>query len=687
MLIKSLNSKDKKLSVILTLVIFFIYLYLLNIFENFNLILTTPVTYSGDSLFSLSNILNLTNDFPFFNSERLNYPYGSNLTDGYLASDKLIQFLAFLFTKYIGLYETTYFLDLTSHILSGLSMFYICKLIGINSLYSFTGSLIFSFSNFITIRSFGHLTVTFVFIVPIIILSISNLLNDTENWKKKNSKIVHYLAFAISPALNIYYFYILLILASITATFQFFRNNNEKFLFILKLIFLSLIFFLILNFNFIHDAFENPMTVKRNIAGFELYGLKLPELLIPSYHNKIPILGEIGQYLYYGRSMLLGEHWGPYLGANGVIFFIFFLFYSFFNFAKHKKFKLAELQFQMCFVIIFSLVGGIGLMLAIFDLNPARGGNRYSIFILCISIIAFFYIINNLEKYFNNKFKIYITLCCFVLLYLDLPNPMSNSHLVNIKESVENDKQLISSLENKIKNPNLAIMPHMKYPENGPINKMLDYEPMRLFINSKSANFSYGHNRYSNNKKIHIFNEDILKTLQILKKYNYNYLLINQLGYTEEKLSKIIDILKKNKISQIIVDHKNYLVFDLSSLNKNILTKDIYFYNYGWSEKEPSWRWALSKNAGITILTNKDYINLEFELQSHKIERNYKIFFNKNLLKEGKIDRNKKTIKLRLYTKNIDINSLEIKVDGGRFTASFRDRRKITFALHNLRIN
>ena len=41
-------------------------------------------------------------------------------------------------------------------------------------------------------------------------------------------------------------------------------------------------------------------------------------------------------------------------------------------------------------------------------------------------------------------------------------------------------------IEQKKINPKIAILPHMKYPENGPLNSILrDYEPMKLFLNSK----------------------------------------------------------------------------------------------------------------------------------------------------------------------------------------------------------
>ena len=152
-----------------------------NIIFNFKFLFNTPTSYAEDGLFNLSTIMNFTDNFPLYFTDRLNYPYGSNLTDGYLISDKFLQILQFLFIKMSNLYASTFLISLFTHIIAGLTMFYVCRLIEIKRLFSFLAALTFGLSNFIFARGYNHLTVGFVFIIPLIVLCLSNLLNNSKN--------------------------------------------------------------------------------------------------------------------------------------------------------------------------------------------------------------------------------------------------------------------------------------------------------------------------------------------------------------------------------------------------------------------------------------------------------------------------------------------------------------------------
>ena len=55
-----------------------------------------------------------------------------------------------------------------------------------------------------------------------------------------------------------------------------------------------------------------------------------------------------------------------------------------------------------------------------------------------------------------------------------------------IEKMILSDKKFVQEIEASNPNGKIFMLPVMNFPEVGPIHKMGDYEPLRLFINSKS---------------------------------------------------------------------------------------------------------------------------------------------------------------------------------------------------------
>jgi len=690
MKIYSLNTKDFKLSILLFFTIIIILLHQSGLLYNFSYFFKIPLGYQGDGLFAFSMVKTYSENFPFFEYPRLNYPFGTNASNGYLVSDKFLMIFWAIYCKFFGIYPSTTLMQISSHVLSGLGMFFASRLIGINKNYSFLAGLSLGLHHFIFVRGLAHLTVGFVFIVPFIIIVIANLSTEIEsNWNSKYSKLIHYFTFVLTSMSFIYYYYILIIFSLLLLLFLFLKKDFYKFFYIIKLLAISGIVFIFFNLDFFYFLIGGSDVPGRNIASYELYSLKLPELFFPSGYHKISLIPLLGHYLYQSKSILLGEYWSPYLGINGIVMLIFFIFYNFYYFSRKNKFYLSSLNFQVVVILLFSMVGGVGLILAILGLNPARAMNRYSILIFIIVTFFFFFYLSNLKN-IKNYLKILLSMIFVIFIYLDLPRPADVNYLRGIETAIESDKKLIKELESKMQSPKIAILPHMVFPENGPINSMLDYEPMRLYLNSKNAYFSYGRNKYSKiSDGIPLDQGDIKEKIQLSKNFGYDFILLNKKGYKPNELSKDLTFLKNN-FSEIKNTHPDYYSFDLNqSLNENLIfRKDVFFYSSGWSQQEPTWRWATENKASLTIFgnTNNENLLINFKLQSFGTKnRNYKIFFNDNIINEGIINNQKLPISLKI-NKLKKINKLVIEVDGKKYRAGYGDNRKITFSIHDFLI-
>ena len=145
----SLDIKDFKLSILLCVFIVVILLHQSGLLYNFSYFFKIPLGYQGDALYGFSMIKSYSENFPFFKFPRLNYPFGANLSNGFLISDKFLIIFWTIYSKFFGLYASSTLIQISSHVLSGIGMFYASRLIGINKTYSFLGGLALGLHHFI----------------------------------------------------------------------------------------------------------------------------------------------------------------------------------------------------------------------------------------------------------------------------------------------------------------------------------------------------------------------------------------------------------------------------------------------------------------------------------------------------------------------------------------------------------
>ncbi len=694
---KSNNSKyikilkeEKLFFFIIFLLIFFIFVYQSGLY-NFKY-LSTPLGYQGDAIFLFSSIKTLLNNFPklIFYSDFLNYPFGSNLEYGYFVPDKLLHFLLLTFAKFSNIFTSSSLVQMFSHVLPSLSLYYVARLFGISKKFSFVAAITFGLTPFIYARGLAHMNLSFaVFIIPLQIYLIFSL-NENFEKIKLDTKKYHIIVLFISCILNYYFLFMTLLFIIFFLFMSLLNIEKKKFYYLLKLI--VFVFFLIFIFNFSYFLnSDNNVFFPRNLASLEVYGLKMPELFYKTGYHKIDIFPRLSGSFYYNLSFVKGEVWGPYLGIVGIICFASLIIISLYKYSNSKKFYLGNLNFQLIFILIFSLIGGLNLLIGTIGFTSIRATNRYSIWILALVLIFFFKFLTDHNFKKDNIVKNFIILLFFIFTYLDLPQPHKASYLETINRAITMDKNFISQIEKNYTKPKIAMLPHIKFPENGPVLKMLDYEPLKLYIHSKNSYFSYGANQYNNNYKI-VLDKEVydIKTLNnfisIMQAYDYNLLLINKKAYQKNLIDNFENYLNKN-FKILNYEHQDYLIYDISNKKNNLTTQPIIFFNTGWSENEITHRWAVHSEGKITIITNiKKKISLSMGIHSYYKERDLEIFLNNKSIYKSKIDGDNIIFNYKFYTTN-KVNNLVIKVSGKKYRAGISDPRKITFQINNLKIN
>ena len=101
-----------------------ILIYQLNLFPNYKNIFI-PLGYGGDGLFHASVIKNFGNWNSF--EERFNYPFGSDLSNGYLLSDKFLIFINLIIYKFSSnIHFSINITYIIIHLLAGIFMYSSC---------------------------------------------------------------------------------------------------------------------------------------------------------------------------------------------------------------------------------------------------------------------------------------------------------------------------------------------------------------------------------------------------------------------------------------------------------------------------------------------------------------------------------------------------------------------------------
>jgi hypothetical protein len=97
-------------------------------------------------------------------------------------------------------------------------------------------------------------------------------------------------------------------------------------------------------------------------------------------------------------------------------------------------------------------------------------------------------------------------------------------------------------------------LPLQVFPENGPTNKMMDYEFLRIFLNSKEVKINYGGIKSDRSKDNHKKNLSEIEQVNSAIKNNAKYVLANKNGLSPKSF-ELLHALK------IIYEDKEYILY------------------------------------------------------------------------------------------------------------------------------
>lgn len=665
--------------------------------------LTIPLIYAGDGILNLTWIKSTLENGWYLHNTNLGAPNWQDMQDFPMSEG-----FNFLIIKFFGLFTDNASIVINFFYLFTYPLTIVTSLIFMRQMkfkvpVAMLGSVVFTFLPYHYLRGEAHLFLSGYYMIPLITLVALWVWEKEFDCKKWVSSILIIIVVGSSGIYYAFYTCAILILIGIVVSFN--KKSIRPIFTPTILVSIVLIVGLInISPSIIYSIQNgaNPEGVKRSYIESEIYGLKITNLILPVNNHRISLLASIKEK-YNSIAPLNNENSSASLGLFGSLGFILLLFSFFF---KHENKDLNRLSLLNLSTLVLTSIGGLGTVIAMFLTSEIRGYNRFSVFIAFYSIMAL--------CIFLNKWKSKKAFLCLIVILIaaifDQTSTNFNPQNDYMRSEFISDSKIVSTIQTIVPPSSMIFqLPYMKFPENGPINNMGDYDQAKPYIHSKGLKWSYGAMKGRNQDLWTRFvsekpSEAMLKDISLA---GFNGIYIDKSGYKDngDKLIKELkDILKVEPIEstngrQIFFNMLKYnndirgqYNQEEFNLKKNEVLHPVYtiweegFYDL---EKNESHEWRWSAQQGRILINNSSLQTRDAEIEM--------------ILKTAYETKSNLEIDSDLFIDNIGVNSegiyykKAIKIPPGKHYIAFKsnaqnlevknDPRNLNFNITDFRLD
>ncbi len=236
--------------------------------------------------------------------------------------------------------------------------------------------------------------------------------------------------------------------------------------------------------------------VVRGSAEAEVYGLKLAFLLLPVQGHRIPALAELTQ-AYMRSGVYSNENSFAALGVVGAFGFLASLVALLFARPRTDRPDLRMLGTFQAAAFALATVGGFGSLFALLVSKEIRAYNRLSVFMAFLALLAVLLLLQRAVDRLAGRRRAAaaaaVAVAVLGLGLFDQTTPaMVPTYAANWQAYMD-DAAFVQAVEAEAGAGALVFqLPFLPYPEHGPIRKMIDYDPARMALHSKTLHWSYG---------------------------------------------------------------------------------------------------------------------------------------------------------------------------------------------------
>lgn len=463
--------------------------------------------YRGDAFIHQMLVKNLVDNGHYYTNRWLGAPGEQELYDFPFPhwTPVMVWWLLRLFSHNYGLVLNLYYL--LTFPFCALATLYFFRRLGISIASSIAGALLFAFLPFHLLRFESHLFLSALYTVPLaglIILWVATgnpLFGAEAADVDKQFAITRDGVIALACCVLVawdhpYYAFFaatLLPMAGLLGRCRFgHRTALLSAMLLCAAITASLVVALLPNLLYFHDHGRIPVA-QRPPSQSEGSPLTLAQLLAPLPNHPIPALARLRRY-YDTNALMVNENKTASLGLVGSIGF-------FISLASLFRKRCSEFLYAagICnlWLVLLGTMGGFGAIFAFLISPQIRAYNRVSVFIGFFSLAALIWAIDSwLRSRSSWLAALLLTILVAVAMFDQLPHGLVASPSV-VEGRYKEEAAFIAQIEAAVPPRSMIFqLPYMAFPENGPIYKMTDYDPMIGYLHSKSLRWSYGAMRY-----------------------------------------------------------------------------------------------------------------------------------------------------------------------------------------------
>ena len=574
---------------------------------------SVPRLYGGDGWWNLAVIKAYRDGeitpFSFQTVSSLNAPFSANWND-YPTSEKMLPYCVGIGARFIGLMPAFNLAGLMAVVLAALAFYIACRMLKYQWMFGFVGAVMFGFSHYMSARLLGHLSLNYYWHIPFYLVVTWWCLDSSDLPIRSTRWWFAVAVGAVTGFQAIYYAFLFWQFLGFAMVMQGLRRNKSKVISVISIAATSVGFTVLMAaplmlYRILHGS--NVFVVQRSLGNLQVYGLQLPELFLPPFYRWKAFF-DFGQANYFGVSLIRGEMGSPYLGIIGIGGFVWLMGFGVLRLLEGRAHRIPVMFWQSLWIIVFSLVGGLNLLLGVSGLQLFRATNRFSIVLLCLALL---FLIKQLGQICPREHHLIVAfLLLLVGLWDILPPFMEDEGIRATQKVVAADREFVQRLEQTVPVGTMVFqVPVMDFPEVVPHLGVADYTYFRPYLYSGTLHFSFGSDkgRARESWQHDVENLPPLEMADTLERYGFGAVLIDRRGYSDAAANLLKDL---ESSGRKVIDEDEMGEFVAVGLRPKaqVVLPDIPPFLgsgfYGW---EGDWRkgaHSWSQGSATLILTN-----------------------------------------------------------------------------------
>jgi len=451
---------------------------------------------------------------------------------------------------------------------------------------------------------------------------------------------------------------------------------------------------------------KNFLAVERAYADLQVAALRPIEMFLPGSGSGIPFLKQLSAFYenqcIFRKSFDHCESMAPYLGLVGCMGFILLFGTSIYYIITKQQGKISGWLWFAMFLIAFSIVGGLNGFLGLGKFYLLRSANRYSIYLIAISIIYLAIFLSTNPLFFR---KWIIKGVALVFLFLACAEPMlprlqgANIHAMGLSK-FESDKKFAADLEKSLPEGAMVFnFPVIELPERG------TYAIFRPSFFTEKIRYSFGAlaGRARDAWQVEVEKLPLNLMVEKLKEFGFSGILIYQGEDLSDEHKLAVEIasnyFKKSYFPGIISTFGDFEFFAFDPTPNPVFPPVQPMYVNNWwinqiqpegftvnsADKESKWRWATHASAVIEVF-NEQPTPRRLILRGSALgitESEVQVYVKQKMVFSGKISSDRP---IEFLTNPIEVGGhkavrFELKSDQ---KPVLREGRKFSFAVADL---